>query len=237
MTRSTRSILFAALTGIAVAAASAPAIAHDVKNKAEFDKLMGSREKYYQPVDKTAPGFTLRDMEGNTVRLADLRGKVVVLHFNFASCTAVCPLHATRIAEIQAMINSTPMKALVRFVTITTDPAKDTLPVLRKYGMDQGLDPVNWSFLTTRPGQPEDTTRKLAARFGHKFSVTDGTQVHGVVTHLIDSDGHWVGNFHGLKFDPVNLVLFVNQLTNQYGHAARQTERGFWTRLLDAFGL
>ncbi len=238
MIRSARTITVAALTGLTIAAPGARAAAHDIKNKAQLDKLMGSREKYFQPVDKTAPGFTLRDVDGKTVRFADMRGKVVVLHFIFASCTNVCPLHAARIAEIQAMINRTPMKALVRFVTITTDPKKDTLSVLRKYGKDQGLDQVNWSFLTTRPGQPEDATRQLAARFGHKFMpVDDGAQVHGVVTHVIDRDGHWVANLHGLKFDPVNLVLFVNQLTNHHGNAPRRTERGYWTRLLDAFGL
>lgn len=238
MIRSARSITVAAVTGLAIAAAGAPAAAHDIKNKAQLDKLMGSREKYFQPVDKTAPGFTLRDMDGKTVRLADLRGRVVVLHFIFASCPDFCPLHAARIAEIQAMINRTPMKDRVRFVSITTDPKKDTLQVLRDYGPHHGLDRVNWTFLTTQPGQPEDATRKLAARYGHKFSVTGDTQVHGVVTHVIDRDGHWVANFHGLRFEPVNLVLFVNALTNQHGEAPRHTEKqGFWSRLRDALGL
>lgn len=198
-----------------VAALAPAARAHSLD---EVDAMLGSEEKYFQAIDKPAPDFTLRDADGRIVRLADLRGKVVILHFIYTSCPDVCPLHAERIAEIQAMVNDTPMKDRVRFVTITTDPSNDTPEVLREYGVSHGLDPVNWLLLTTAPDQPEDTTRKLAEAFGHKFAKTeDGFQVHGIVTHVIDKDGRWRGNFHGLKFDPVNLITFVNALTNDVG--------------------
>src|SRR3546814_4762591 len=61
------------------------------------------KEKFFQPVDKEASDFTLRNAGGETVRLVDLRGKVVVLHFIYAGCPDVCPLHAEKIAEIQEM--------------------------------------------------------------------------------------------------------------------------------------
>lgn len=65
--------------------------------------------------------------------------------------------------------------------------------------------------------RPEDTTRQLAQAFGHKFTLTeDGYQMHGVVTHVIDQEGRWRANFHGLKFKPLNLVLFVNALVNDH---------------------
>uniref|UniRef100_UPI0013D81A57 SCO family protein n=2 Tax=Pseudomonadota TaxID=1224 RepID=UPI0013D81A57 len=73
----------------------------------------------------------------------------VVLHFIYTSCPDVCPLHAEKIAEIQKMVNSTPMKDQVVFTSITTDPSKDTPDVLKAYGPAHGLDPVNWLFLTT----------------------------------------------------------------------------------------
>lgn len=229
-------MLVAPLLALAAMVAASGSAAHDVKDKRQLDRLMGDREKYFQSIDKPAPDFTLRDMGGKTVRLANLRGKIVVLHFIFASCTEVCPLHAARIAEIQAMVNRTPMKSLVRFVTITTDPAKDTLPVLGKYGKDQGLDTANWMFLTTLPDQPEETTRRLAARYGHKFVVVeDGAQVHGVVTHVIDRDGHWVANFHGLRFDPANFVVYLNALINDTRPKSVEENRGLWGTLRKLF--
>jgi protein SCO1/2 len=146
-------------------------------------------------------------------------------------------LHADRIAEIQSMVNQTPMKAQVQFVTITTDPKRDTPDVLRAYGEQHRLDPANWTFLTTGSGQPEDTTRKLAEQFGHKFmKQDDGYQVHGIVTHLIDKEGRWRANFHGLRFEPTNLVVSINALVNDaqtsHGHESQST----WGRIKKRLG-
>ncbi|MBI4184447.1 MAG: SCO family protein [Proteobacteria bacterium] len=210
------------------------AFAHSLK---DLESMLGSKEKFFQPLDKEAPGFTLRNADAEAVRLADFRGKVVVLHFVYAGCLDVCPLHADRIAEIQEMVNQTPMKEQVQFITITTDPKNDTLEVLRDYGPAHGLDPVNWTFLTTTPDQPDDATRKLAESFGHKFIETeDGYQVHSVVTHVIDGEGRWRGNFHGLRFAPTNLVLFINALADDahddddHDHAERNSH-SFWQRV------
>jgi protein SCO1/2 len=200
----------------------------------DLNEAMGSKERFFEAVDKPAPPFTLEDAEGQPVSLEDLRGKVVVLHFIYTNCPDVCPLHAERIAEIQAMVNRTPMRNLVQFVTITTDPANDTPDVLRDYGPAHGLDPVNWVFLTSGSDRSEDTTRKLAERFGHKFTQTeDGYQIHGVVTHVIDRDGHWQANFHGLKFEPANLVVYINALTNADGEG--QPEPSWWEQIRNLF--
>lgn len=173
-------------------------------------------EKYFEIKNEPAPEFALQDADGNPVGSKDMRGKVVVLHFIYAGCPDVCPLHADRIGEIQSMVNETPMKDRVQFVTVTTDPERDVPEVLKGYGPVHGLDPTtNWVFLTSGPDKPEDTTRKLAEQFGHSFTVTeDGYQVHSVVTHVIDQDGQWVANFHGLGFEPTNMVVFINGLTN-----------------------
>lgn len=202
----------------------------------EVDAMLQSDEKYFQPIDKPTPDFTLRAADGRIVRPADLVGKVVVLHFIYTSCPDVCPLHAEKIAEIQKMVTATPMKDQVIFVTITTDPKKDTPDVLKGYGSAHGLDPVNWLFLTTAPDQPEDTTRKLAEAFGHKFTLTDdGYQMHGIVTHVIDKEGRWRANFHGMNFAPINLVTFVNALTNNVERPHHEQDEGWLTKLKKLF--
>lgn len=222
----------------ALSANSMPASAHSTKDKGELEQLMGDKEKYFQPLDMEAPDFTLQDADGNVASRADLRGKVTVLHFIYAGCPDVCPLHADRIAEIQEMVNQTPMKDHVRFVSITTDPKNDTPDVLREYGPAHGLDPVNWVFLTRKPDQPEDATRRLAEAHGHKFIKSeDGYQTHSVVTHIFDKQGRWRANFHGLKFEPANLETYINALVNEanapagHGHV----EQGWWDKLKEQF--
>ncbi|RTM10925.1 MAG: SCO family protein [Hyphomicrobiales bacterium] len=198
----------------------------------EVDAMLQSDEKYFQMIDKPMPDFTLRTADGRIVRPVDLVGKVVVLHFIYTSCPDVCPLHAEKIAEIQKMVNGTPMKDRVVFISITTDPSKDTPDMLKAYGPAHGLDPVNWLFLTTTQDEPEDTTRKLAEAFGHKFTLTgDGYQMHGIVTHVIDKEGRWRGNFHGMDFQAVNLVTFVNALTNDVEHPHAELDEGWLAKL------
>ena len=208
------------------------ASAHSLKS---LEDDLHHKEFYFQPLDKEAPDFTLMDADGRQVGLRDLRGKVVVLHFIYTNCPDVCPLHADRIAEIQVMVNQTPMREQVRFVTITTDPKRDTPDVMREYGAAHGLDPVNWTFLTSGPDRPA-ATRDLVQKFGHKFTEADGGyQVHSVVTHVIDREGRQRANFHGLKFQPINLVLYVNALVNDVHGAEAVKKRGLWDRLRELF--
>jgi len=200
-----------------------------------LEKQLNENEEYFQAMDTEAPGFTLQDADGKPVSLSDLRGKVVVLNFIYTSCPDVCPLHAERIAEVQGMINSSAMRELVQFVSITTDPKTDTPEVMREYGAAHGLDRLNWTFLTSGPERLEET-RGLVERFGHKFSP-DGTgyQLHGVVTHIIDREGRWRANFHGLRFQPANLVVFVNALTND-AHGPDHVEApNLWQKLKNLF--
>src|SRR3546814_14832861 len=89
---------------------------------------------------------------------------VIVLNFIYANCSDICPLHSERIAEIQDMVNRTPMKGLVEFISVTTDPEHDTADVLVEYGSVHGLDPSNWHFLTRTTDQLEASTRKQIAR-------------------------------------------------------------------------
>jgi protein SCO1/2 len=219
---------------VILALAAVPAAAH--QEDADLDQLMGSREKFFQPIDQPqAPAFELADAEGNIVRLSDFSDKIVVLNFIFASCTDVCPLHSTLIAEIQEKVNITPMKDMVQFITVTTDPLKDTPEVLRTYGEPRGLDPANWMFLTRAPGQPEDATRKLAETYNLRFQpLDDGQQLHGVVTNVIDRGGRFAAKFHGLRFDPLNLVLYLNALSNDT-RPKELVEPSWWQRLQSWF--
>lgn len=223
-----------ALCFVLFAGLATPASSHSLDY---VEQQLLDKEDYFQPVDSEAPDFALADAEGRPVRMTDLRGKVVVLHFIYTNCVDFCPLHTELIATLQSMINQTPMKTMVEFVTITTDPKHDTGQVLTDYGEAHGLDPVNWTFLTAGAEQPENTTRVLAKAYGLEFTQTeDGEQMHGVVTHVIDQDGRLKARFHGLKFEPLSLVTFVNALVNRDLPDDGHSDPGFWGWLKALFG-
>lgn len=221
------------LLGLAVLFATGPATAHSFK---EIESSLREREIYFEPKQQQpAPAFELQDAQGTTVRLADFRDKIVILHFVYASCPDACPLHAERIAEVQAMVNRTPMKDLVQFVTITTDPVRDTPEVLKGYGPAHGLDAANWVFLTSGSDNPT-ATRELAEKYGLRFTeMPDGEQMHAAVTHVIDKNGDLRARFHGLEFSTTNMVVYINALLNDHGEHGHPQQRSIWQKLWSLF--
>jgi len=200
-----------------------------------IDQYMKGQEKYFQVINiPNAPSFTLVDEIGNSVSLSDFEDKVVILNFIFTNCQDVCPLHSAVIANIQEKINITAMKENVQFITITTDPGNDTSGVLKKYGESHNLDPVNWKFLTAAQSTPESTTRDLSQMYNVRFEpVKDGQQMHGAVTHIIDKDGRFAAKFHGLKFDDLNVVLYVNGLINNWYSDDDHHSKNLWDKFMD----
>lgn len=206
-----RHLALSIICAFAFLAFSSQAVAHSLE---DLEKMLGDKEFYLQVVDYPAPNFTLQDADGRAVSLDDLQGKVVVLYFIYASCPDVCPLQSEKLAGIQRKIDTTPMRDIVQFVAITTDPEHDTPDVLKAYGPAHGLDASNWMFLTSGSAEPA-ATRDLAAAYGLQFTPGEGgTQMHGIVTHVIDKSGKMRARFHGLKFDDLNLILYVNALSN-----------------------
>lgn len=218
--------------GVALMAALLPILvtpvgAHSLE---ELESQLLGRDKYFQPVDQPAPSFTLINAADREVDLADYRGKVVILNFIYASCGDVCPLHSELMAQLQSMINISPMKGRVAFISITTDPSHDRGRLLTEYGEAQGLDLVNWTFLTSPADQPEDTTRKIAKAYGLEFTEVEAIQMHGLVTHVIDREGKLRGRFHGLSFEALSLVTFANALMNDtYAQGHSEPDQNPWS--------
>ncbi|MFQ5757856.1 MAG: SCO family protein [Acidiferrobacterales bacterium] len=207
---------FTLLTGVA-----APAIAHSLKY---VEDQLQEEERYAQLTNKEAPKFVLEDADGRKISLDAFKDKVVVLNFIYARCKEACPLHSAWIAHIQQQVNQTPMRDQVQFVSIATDTedAKTTAGFMRSHAGKYELDPLNWVFLF-RGGGPPDTTIRLAERYGLKFMPTgDGEQIHAVVTHVIDQNGMLRARYHGLKFNPTNLIVHLAALLQgDHEHSAK----------------
>jgi protein SCO1/2 len=97
--------------------------------------------------------FTLTAADG---RPYDFRretdGYLTLLYFGYTNCADVCPVQLSNIA---AVLNQMPYDAArrVKVVFVTTDPARDTPAVLRKW-----LDAIDPSFVGLR-GSPDEVAR------------------------------------------------------------------------------
>jgi len=84
----------------------------------------------YEPA-RAAPDFVLRGADGSQVRLADHRGKVVLLTFGFTHCAAVCPTTLATLARARSELGAAAGRVQVIFVTV--DPERDSAAQMSRY--------------------------------------------------------------------------------------------------------
>lgn len=75
--------------------------------------------------------FSLLGADGRTVRLADFKGRCVMLFFGFTQCPDVCPTALARAADVMQRLG--PQAARLQVIFITVDPERDSPAVLREY--------------------------------------------------------------------------------------------------------
>lgn len=75
--------------------------------------------------------FSLTDHHGKNVRLADFRGKAVVLFFGYTQCPDVCPTTLSTLRDAMALLGDDANRVQVLFATV--DPARDTPQLLAQY--------------------------------------------------------------------------------------------------------
>ena len=150
----------------------------------------GSSGPSFQATDITNASFG-RDFEltapdGKPRRLADFRGKVVVVFFGYTQCPDVCPATLAQLAEVNKRLGPDASRVQVLFVTV--DPARDTPELMSKYV--PAFDP---SFLGLY-GDAEATAR-TAKEFKILYQKQPGptperyTMDHSAGTFVFDPQG------------------------------------------------
>ena len=78
-----------------------------------------------------APELALRGSDGQELKLARFRGKLVLLVFGFTHCPEVCPTTLATLAEARKTLGAE--AAAVQVVYVTVDPERDDLTRIRQY--------------------------------------------------------------------------------------------------------
>ncbi|MEX2560165.1 MAG: SCO family protein [Pirellulales bacterium] len=141
--------------------------------------------------------FSFLERNGQTVHLADLKGKVWVASFFFTECPGFC-LQMNQ--EVAALSHEFPGAT---FVSISVDPEKDTPERLREYADKLGADPNRWLFLI---GDMDDV-QQLGQDV---FKVPVVGKEHSDRLILVDRDGAVVGRYRSLE--PTQLLSLKRQL-------------------------
>ena len=158
-----------------------------------------------------APEVSLTTQDGQRLSLKELRGKVVVVTFIYASCADTCPLLTAKMAGLQAALGAE-FGPKVFFLSITVDPERDTPAVLQRYAQAHGANLAGWAFLTGTPAE----IRQVARRYGIYYRKTARGEVdHTFLTSLVDQSGTLRVQYLGVRFDPDELLQDLQSLVQE----------------------
>lgn len=102
----------------------------------------------------TTANIHLQNQLGDTVGLYDKQGKVMVIDFFFTRCGSICPKLTANMSKLQQSFirgGDTRNKidtSIVQFVSMSVDPERDSVPVLKAYADRYGVNHDNWWMLT-----------------------------------------------------------------------------------------
>jgi protein SCO1 len=153
----------------------------------------------------------LVDQNGDTISLASLKGKPLVVDFIYTSCTGECLMETAKLANVALRLGND-LGSKVTIVSISVDPEHDGPKQLLNYSRQQGADEKGWYFLT---GGPADVDRALA---GFKLSrqiMPDGSVGHMVDMMLIGPDGRLVREYNGEIVKAQDIVDDVKKTLNK----------------------
>jgi len=153
------------------------------------------------------PDVSLIDQHGNTVSLASLKGKPVLINFIYASCPSICPMLTAKMAAIAHQLGPA-LGANVTIVSITIDPEHDRPAELAKYAKSHDADRSGWIFLTGNTAQVDQVMGLFNLR---RTRESDGSITHSIEAFLLGPDGHQIRQYNALDVSPDAVAADIDQ--------------------------
>ncbi|MCH1583326.1 MAG: SCO family protein [Flavobacteriales bacterium] len=145
--------------------------------------------------------FELVNQLGDTVRMEDVAGQVLVVDFFFTRCRTICPMLTDNMKRVQDQVLDDDR---VRLMSHSVTPVADSVPVLLEYAATKGVDPDRWWLLTGAKSEVYKLARK--SYFAALDEGDGGFQdfVHTENMVLVDTLGRLRGFYDGTDLDEVN---------------------------------
>ena len=147
-------------------------------------------------IGKRVGDYALLDREGRQVRLADYRGKPLVVNFVYTGCLSVCPTTTAQLAKAIREARKTLGTGAFRVVTIGFNLPYDSPEAMRDFARRYGIDAPDWEFLSPFESQ----LAPLVADFGFEYVRTAGGFDHLTQLTILDADGRVFRQVYGDEF-------------------------------------
>lgn len=170
------------------------------------DSTMQHISKYHTIAD-----FSFTNQNGKTITQKDYEGKIYVADFFFTTCQTICPVMTTNMVEVQKAIQNNPKVMLLSHSVL---PDIDSVPVLKKYAIEKGVDDSKWNLVTGNKKDIYGIARKsyLAVKTGKPEELYDMVHTENFV--LVDTKRRVRGFYDGTKKEDIQrLIEDINWLS------------------------
>jgi len=161
----------------------------------------------------TIADFSFTNQNGKTITQKDYEGKIYVADFFFTTCGSICPKMTTNLVEVQKAFINNPK---VMLLSHTVFPEIDSVSVLKKYAIKNGVIDSKWNLVTGDKKQIYAMARKsyLAVKLGKPEELYDMVHTENFV--LVDSKRRVRGFYDGTKKEDIErLIEDINFLCTQ----------------------
>jgi protein SCO1/2 len=175
-----------------------------------------------------APDFTLTDQHGDALTLSDLEGRVIVVAFVYTSCPDICIEISANMAWAQANLGE--YEEGVVFISITIDPARDTVEHLAEWTASLSYD---WPHLTSEDSDvlievyenwriyvdDEHLNGSATDEHSHNASDEDADEEyevgHSTITFILDKQMRKRVAYSGIYLDAEEFTRDVQSLEHE----------------------
>ena len=157
--------------------------------------------------------FSFTNQNGKTITQKEYEGKIYVADFFFTTCGSICPKMTTNLVEVQKAFINNPK---VMLLSHTVFPEIDSVSVLKKYAIKNGVIDSKWNLVTGDKKQIYAMARKsyLAVKLGKPEELYDMVHTENFV--LVDSKRRVRGFYDGTKKEDIErLIEDINFLCTQ----------------------
>ena len=162
-----------------------------------------------KPVDDTVwhkiKPFKLLNQFGDSVGIDDWGGKIIVANFFFTSCPSICPTLTRNMKKLQTAFIKT--DTIVRFISFTVDPLRDTVQKIKAYGDKYGINHDAWWMLTGPKKEIYDIAFNEFKASVVSEGKVDTNFIHTEKFFLLDRDKVVRGFYNGLDSNHLDQLI------------------------------